>query len=579
MTTQRSWPSGTAARFRATVIVFTGVCASASAFAAPAGATPMGPSPYAADVPAAIRTAPNLGRVPANQPIDFIVALALRHRDELDALIRMQQDRHSPLRHHWLTPVTFAEHFGVDPRVSTSIANTLRAEGFRVGRINRTGTLIEASGPAALVERLYQTRLGRYRDADGDAYANLTPAVHPREFGGADLGVVGLDTLSRAVPFATAPFKARDSHARHGSRPHPSLGGGIDGAYQPVDLNNAYDMPIGFITAGGGATMGIVMVNDFHQRDLRYWYNNDLASWYASLGLAIPGLHPSRIVAAGTPKYSPNCGNDPNCSVEVTLDIENSLSYEPQANEEVYEFSKFKHPQVVMTYDRVVSDNTADLVNSSFGECEQRNFDRVVDQAFAQGAAQGQSFFASSGDYGNQCFNGSGLQPGVSFPASDPNVVAVGGTSLNYDTSGGYIGETAWPGSGGGVSTVFAIPSYQQGIAGEASTTFRNVPDVSMNADPNPGDETIFAHQLFAAGGTSFSSPQVMSVFEAIVASGYGRQGNPNSEFYFIESTGPSGSSHDITSGCNGAYCAGPGYDNVTGWGSLDGTNLNLAWF
>ncbi|MDE1764303.1 MAG: hypothetical protein KGH88_08680 [Thaumarchaeota archaeon] len=192
------------------------------------------------------------------------------------------------------------------------------------------------------------------------------------------------------------------------------------------------------------------------------------------------------------------------------------------------------------------------------------------------------SFFASSGDSGS----------GVEYPAASPFVVSVGGTTLNVDSSGNYIGETAWSGSGGGVSAYEPRPTYQNNFNPYGE---RAIPDVAYDADPNTGvavyDSVTYNGQSgwFEVGGTSAGAPQ-WSAISAIANSGNanlasasfgistalygaasGAESNPQTTPYISNY-------HDVTTGSNGAcgsVCnAGSGYDEVTGLGSIQSNNL-----
>jgi subtilase family serine protease len=175
----------------------------------------------------------------------------------------------------------------------------------------------------------------------------------------------------------------------------------------------------------------------------------------------------------------------------------------------------------------------------------------------ANGSAIG--FFASSGDNGT----------GVGWPAVSSNIVGVGGTTLNLNADGTIASETAWSGSGGGISAYNTEPSYQT-TYGVASNGRRGVPDVSYDADPNTGfpvyDSYGYNGQYgwFQVGGTSAGAPQ----WAAINAVG-GNVANPK---LYIDATSFPADFRDIISGTNGScgnVCtAKTGYDFVTGLGS-----------
>lgn len=176
-------------------------------------------------------------------------------------------------------------------------------------------------------------------------------------------------------------------------------------------------------------------------------------------------------------------------------------------------------------------------------------------------SSYGASFFASSGDSGT----------GTSWPAVSPNVIGVGGTTLNLSSTKSLLSETAWSGSGGGVSSYEPEPGYQSAY-GVLSGNKRAVPDVAYNADPNSGvavyDSTSYQGQYgwFQVGGTSAGAPQWAAI-KALGGSAYSGKLYQDAKL-----ANASSFLRDITGGTNGAcgaICtAATGYDTVTGLGS-----------
>jgi kumamolisin len=202
------------------------------------------------------------------------------------------------------------------------------------------------------------------------------------------------------------------------------------------------------------------------------------------------------------------------------------------------------------------------------------------DPYFQRMAAQGQSFFAASGDYSTWTSSGNA----EAWPADDAYVVSVGGTDLTTASAGGaWQSETAWADSGGGVSPdKILIPSWQKlsGVinsSNKGSMTYRNGPDVSANSDFTfyvCADQTTCTANYY--GGTSFAAPMwagyMALVNEKAAANGHATLGFINPAIYSYGTA--SGYFHDITSGTSGSYSAVSGYDLVTGWGSPNGTGL-----
>jgi kumamolisin len=201
---------------------------------------------------------------------------------------------------------------------------------------------------------------------------------------------------------------------------------------------------------------------------------------------------------------------------------------------------------------------------------------RNLHPALQEAAARGVAVFAASGDYGDLPCQTAFL-PGTAYPASDPYVTAVGGTTLTVTPRGGYGGETAWSGSGGGISTDFARPSWEAGSSDIGK--YRGLPDVAWDADPASGAAVYMQGQWQAVGGTSLGAPCWAALWALASQYHYDRThkqlGYANPLIYKL-ATGPSYHHlfHDVTSGDNGSYSAGPGWDAVTGWGSPDAYNL-----
>lgn len=182
--------------------------------------------------------------------------------------------------------------------------------------------------------------------------------------------------------------------------------------------------------------------------------------------------------------------------------------------------------------------------------------------------------FAASGD------GGSGTVPnaGVGYPASDPLVTGCGGTTIE-DVSGTSFSEVAWSGSGGGVSAEFPLPSWQStaGVPPSANPgghVGRGVPDVAGNGDPNSGYWLVQNGSPTGLwGGTSAVCPLYAGLVALLNAHLGEWVGYLNPNLYAFP-----GVCRDVSSGSNGAYNAGPGWDACTGLGSIIGEALQEAW-
>jgi len=232
---------------------------------------------------------------------------------------------------------------------------------------------------------------------------------------------------------------------------------------------------------------------------------------------------------------------------------------------------------------------TPTAVSISWGESEDSwtaQARTALDEAIQDGAALGVTVSVAAGDNGS-----SDGQPGtashVDFPASSPHALACGGTSLQGNPATGAItSETVWNdgggqgATGGGVSDVFPVPSWQAtaGVpvrAGSTASTGRGVPDVAGNADPATGYQVLVDGSAVVVGGTSAVAP-LWSALVCRLAQAAGKTFGLIQPLIYAGVTAgatPPGF-RDITSGNNGAYAAGPGWDACTGLGAPDGTTL-----
>ncbi|HTK59580.1 MAG TPA: S53 family peptidase [Candidatus Baltobacteraceae bacterium] len=324
-------------------------------------------------------------------------------------------------------------------------------------------------------------------------------------------------------------------------------GGGVTNptptGLSPSAVRNAYGLP----STGGFGTIAIIDAYDDPKAE------SDLNVFSAQYGLpactASNGCFEKHAMAA-RPRA------DAGWALEISLDVQWAHAIAPSAKILLVEAKSASGTDLLAAVD--YARNRADVVavSMSWGGGEFSS-EASYDSYFT--SVYGATFFASSGDSGT----------GASWPASSPNVVAVGGTTLAFNLDGSLASETAWDGSGGGLSAYQPAPAYQTafGLTGN-----RAIPDVSANADPASGysvyDSYGYAGQSgwFQVGGTSGSCPLWAAIKSLGLSADDGKfyqdAAGPDSGLYF----------RDITSGTNGScgvLCtAGTGYDEVTGLGS-----------
>ncbi len=302
--------------------------------------------------------------------------------------------------------------------------------------------------------------------------------------------------------------------------------------------------------SGTGSGQIIAIVDAYGSSTIQ----KDLATFSAQYGL------PSGTLKIYYPQGTVRKTNS-GWALETSLDVEWAHAIAPNATIALIVAKSAGLSDLLNAVDYAVSIG-AKQVSMSWGASEfssEASYDSHFNKA-------GVSFFASSGDNG----------AGVSWPAVSPSVVGVGGTTLYVDALGNVSGETAWSGSGGGISAYIGRPSYQ---AGWNSASNRGVPDVSYDAAPNSGVSVYIGNYNGSAGwvtvgGTSAGAPQWAGLMALVNGSRTQSLSSADVQLYAAGSASYAGNYRDITAGSNGTYNAGLFYDYVTGIGSPVGNNL-----
>jgi subtilase family serine protease len=335
-------------------------------------------------------------------------------------------------------------------------------------------------------------------------------------------------------------------------------GTGQPAGFSPSQISQAYGFnQIAFDNGaiqGDGSGQTIAIVDAYNQPNIA----GDLQTFDSAYGLPAP---PSfQVVNENGGSNLPAA--DQSWGLEISLDVEWAHAMAPGANILLVEADSSSYSDLIAAVNYARNQPGVSVVSMSWGSSEWSG-ESAYDNYFTTPAGhQGVTFIASSGDNGL-----------VEYPSTSPNVLAVGGTQLNTDAAGDYLGETAWSGSGGGISTVESQPGYQQGLVTQTSAN-RGVPDVAYNASSNSPyslyDTSSYGGWL-EVYGTSAGAPQ-WAALVAIADQGRALDGLGSLDggsqtlpaLYQLSAS----DFHDITSGSNGAYSAGPGYDLTTGCGS-----------
>jgi uncharacterized protein (TIGR03437 family) len=510
-------------------------------------------------------------------------------RDALQHFLAAQQDPASPDFHRWLTPEQFADRFGLSQADTAKVAAWLSSQGFHVDSTARGRLWISFSGKAGQFQSAFGLRINRYRLNGRIHYANANEPAIPAALQGLVAGLRGVDNFPVKAPVKPL-FTATNGHF-----------------LVPDDIATIYDTAslVKSGVNGSGVKIGIPGGSEIQVSDIdtfRAKYN-------------LPANEPQVMLVPG----STSPGNVSEAQLEAVIDIEWSGAVAPNASI-VYAYAQnLKAAELYL-----IDQNLVQVMSSSYGGCETQG--SASDNLEAQQAnAQGITWVASSGDTGAAfCDTGSVATQGltVAEPASYPEVTGVGGTTLNegsgnyWSATNGpnlgsalsYIPEVAWndsslsnmlTASSGGASALFRKPLWQNS-PGVPDDGARDVPDVSLAASADhDGYQIVSGGQFYTYGGTSLSTPVFAGMVALLNHSLVSREvlstpglGNINPMLYRLASSAPS-VFHDVTQGsnlvpcqagspnCNNGmlgYFAGPGYDQVTGLGSLDLAALAAQW-
>jgi hypothetical protein len=499
---------------------------------------------------------------------------------------------------------------------------------------------VDVEAPVSAIEAALAVKINSYAIGGASYYSNDRNPVVPAALGSIVHSVGGLNNIQAMKPgnhglpepefpvYSPGPAYAVGEDGGHdGDR--TKLGGAIpgftNGVYDPTDLwfSAAYDVQALYIMGHCCNPLG----------------NPQRSPKETSIAIATAGLQLDDDIIGFYNTYFPLTGDYSKmyvdgtpvcCDAEGTLDEEyasamanSKFSLADTAWVYLYDGVNDNSSTFTDVYNRILSDNLARVFSTGWGGAEFTSIAQSVMDTdhgiFNSMIGQGWTLVASAGDWGATSWGGSGctLQDAVTYPGSDPDVVSAGGSSLQlspgqiYDPpifddelawSGGADGCSANDGgSGGGASAYYAAPSYMALPSGSK----RPVPDIALNADwlYHPQNYYLYGSLTGTGGGTGMVAAEVAGFFAQ--ANAYllyigsltgGCSGVPcaplgNGDWYLYffglqPHLAPHYPFYDITSGCNNNdvtianhlnfFCAGPGRDQVTGWGSFN--FLQLAW-
>ena len=510
---------------------------------------------------AALPGGQDTGPADPNQQIE--VSIFLRRRSKPGEFPpAAQMGAHLPHERKYLTRKEFARLHGAAAADVKKIRAFAAQYGLQVVNEDRASRMVKLSGTVQAFSEAFGVDLRCYEHSAGTYRCRRGSLTIPAELELVVEGVFGLDNR----PQAKAHFRLRKEkpgvHAQAAAV-----------SYSPLQVAQAYGFPSG--TTGAGQCIGVIELGGGYRA-------SDLDAFFRDLGVAIPKV---TAVSVDGATNSPT-GDPSGADGEVELDIEVAGAIAPAAQIAAY-FAPNTDQGFIDAVTTAVHDAKLKptVISISWGGPEDSwtaQSRDALNSACQDAATMGVTVLAASGDDGASDGSTNGA-PTVDFPAASPYVVGCGGTKLTI--AGAAIGsEQAWNelsanegATGGGVSTIFALPSYQESAnVPKAPNGFvgRGVPDVAGDADPATGYNVFVDGQQTVIGGTSAVAPLWAGLLALINESLGTNVGYVNALLYSakVEPT-----FHDITSGSNGDYSAGKGWDACTGLGSPNGAALMAA--
>jgi subtilase family serine protease len=499
------------------------------------------------------------GRLAADRVMTLDVVLPLSDQAGLNSFLKALYDPASPTYRQFLTVQEFTARFGPSQADYDAVVQFAKANGFAVIGGSRDGMDVQIKGSVTAIQNAFHVTMNTYQHPTENRIF-YAPDREPTTVLPFPLWhISGLDNYSIPHPL----FVKKSDYAKaHGISPdevvtHATTGSGPSASFLGSDMRAAYYG--GTALTGAGQNLGLF---EYEGTDLA-----DLTTYFKNVGQtnSVP------VTLLSTDGTSTSCVYSSGCDdTEQTLDMTQAIGMAPGlASLVVY---------IGSTDTAIISAMTTHsplptTIGCSWGWTPADP--STLDPYFQKMSAQGQNFFAASGD------SSTWSSRNEAWPADDANIVSVGGTDLTTaGPAGAWQSETAWSDSGGGISPDnIPIPSWQQ-ISGvinssnKGSTKYRNGPDVSANANFTfyvCADQTTCTANEY--GGTSFAAP-MWAGYIALVNQQLAENSEPTIGFidptiYQQNVTSSYGTDfHDITSGTSGSYSAVTGYDLVTGWGS-----------
>jgi kumamolisin len=505
------------------------------------------------------------------QPPNAVAVKATDPNAEMDLTVKLRRkaplEEIDPQHPQILTLAEIEAKYGAPPEAVDLAVRTLEGYGLRVIGIDIAAATISLVGSVGAVEQAFAVMLFDYQSPQGVQRGRTGYLYIPAELDGVVEGVFGLDERQVAHRRQSAHRRKRATTVQEG------LFAG--------QLATLYHFPPG---DGTGQTIALLEFGGGY-------FPSDLKQFIGLAGIAMPNVQTVSVDNTATNAKDGAEG-------EVMLDIEIVASACPNATIQVY-FSTFDEQGWIDAINAAIK-NSPTAISASWGLAEDdpswsQGAVQAINDAMHQAALMGITVCIASGDDGSSDQETDGLAH-TDFPASSPYVMGVGGTMFTLGNNGAISNETTWKegdglradgggASGGGVSTIFARPTWQTVTVASVNPQAidgRVVPDIAALAG-SPYYNVVIDGQDGANGGTSAATPLWACLIARIIANLPAGKKLPFLPPLLYQSSGASTvgteGCNDITTGDNisatvGGYSAGPGYDAVTGWGTPNGTAL-----
>ncbi len=541
------------------------------------------------------------------------VGLALRHQDQLSALLKNLYDPTSASYRQFLSVKQFTDQFGPTQDQQQAVIKYLTQQGFTVTGTYPNRLMIDFSGSQLLAEQVFGVTINTYEGPAGQIFfANDRAPTLPAYIASSVTMISGLDDANSLyhAPLVAPTAPRLDPNA--GNCPAPGQGGGGGGgifggsqvAYIPSQFAKAYNYD-GLHNAGlqgEGQTVGVFELDGYSASDVQAY-----AQCFGGGNVPI-----QNVILDG---FNGQAGAG---AIEVELDMEVIISMAPRLAKLIV----YEAPNTTQGYNdewaRIVSDRTP-VVSVSWGDCETNMGQQESQQEntfFQEAAAQGQTILVASGDSGSESCWQQNYNPALvaDDPATQPYVTGVGGTNLTLNSDNSRASESVWNGGffggagGGGLSQYWKQPDWQTGPGtnGSFANGMRQTPDVSLDADPATGypvyctagsscngSSGLGGGGWLTVGGTSAAAPMWAAMIalanEQAAKAGKGHLGFLNPLLYKLNSgahyqtnfhdiippSDPNTPSSNDELGFNGgAYPVTNSFDMATGWGTFDAMKL-----